>query len=65
MSSPAEMAGEVAALAAEACAELGLPALLLAGGEPGRAPWVVATGYGPTWTGPSPWTPATGSACPA
>src|SRR5207237_1354685 len=26
-------------------AELGLPALLLAGGEPGRAPWVVATGH--------------------
>ncbi len=40
-----EMVGEVAALAAEASAELGLPALLLAGGEPGRAPWVVAAGY--------------------
>ena len=40
-----ELAGEVAALAAEASAELGLPALLLAGGEPGRAPWVVAAGY--------------------
>ena len=40
-----EMAGGVAALAAEACAELGLPALVLAGGEPGRAPWVVAIGH--------------------
>ena len=42
---PGEMAAEVAALAAEASAELGLSALLLAGGEPGRAPWVVAAGY--------------------
>ena len=45
------------AIAARACAELGLPALLLAGGEPGRAPgrepggepgrapWAVATGH--------------------
>jgi CubicO group peptidase (beta-lactamase class C family) len=33
------------AIAAQACAELGLPALLLAGGEPGRAPWAVATGH--------------------
>ena len=40
-----EMVGGVAALAEEACAELGLPALLLAGGEPGRAPWVVAIGH--------------------
>lgn len=32
-------------IAARACAELGLPALLLAGGEPGRAPWAVATGH--------------------
>ena len=42
---PAEIAGEIAGLAADACAELGLPALVLAGGEPGRAPWVVATGH--------------------
>jgi CubicO group peptidase (beta-lactamase class C family) len=46
---PGEMAGEVAGgvvgLAEEACAELGLPALVLAGGEPGRAPWVVAIGW--------------------
>ena len=33
------------AIAARACAELGLPALLLVGGEPGRAPWAVATGH--------------------
>ena len=37
------------AIAARACAELGLPALLLAGGapggDPGRAPWAVATGH--------------------
>jgi CubicO group peptidase (beta-lactamase class C family) len=33
------------AIAAPACAELGLPALLLAGGEPGREPWAVATGH--------------------
>src|SRR5215472_9129173 len=32
-------------IAARACAELGLPALLLAGGEPGRPPWAVATGH--------------------
>jgi CubicO group peptidase (beta-lactamase class C family) len=38
---PDEMAG----LAEEACAELGLAALVLAGGEPGRAPWVVAKGH--------------------
>ena len=42
---PGEMAGGVAALAAEAYAELGLPALVLAGGEPGHAPWVVAIGH--------------------
>ena len=42
---PGEMAGGVVRLAEEACAELGLPALVLAGGEPGRAPWVVAIGY--------------------
>ncbi len=39
---PGEMAGEMASgvvgLAEEACVELGLPALVLAGGEPGRAP---------------------------
>ncbi len=36
--------GQVAGLAEEAAAELGLPALVLAGGDPGRAPWVFATG---------------------
>jgi CubicO group peptidase (beta-lactamase class C family) len=36
--------GELASLADEAAAELGLPALVLAGGEPGRAPWVTASG---------------------
>ena len=36
---------EIAGLAEEACAELGLPALVLAGGEPGRPPWVVARGH--------------------
>jgi len=35
---------EIVAIAAQARAELGLPALLLAGGEPGREPWVVAAG---------------------
>ena len=40
-----EPPGEVAGLAEEACAELGLPALVLAGGEPGGAPWVVAIGH--------------------
>ena len=45
MSSPARWPAEVVGLAEEACAELGLPALVLAGGEPGRAPWVVAIGY--------------------
>jgi CubicO group peptidase (beta-lactamase class C family) len=39
----------IASIAARACAELGLPALLLAGGEPGgehgRAPWAVAAGH--------------------
>src|SRR5580704_2342694 len=42
---PGDMAGGVVGLAEEACADLGLPALVLAGGEPGRAPWVVAIGY--------------------
>ena len=42
---PGEMAGRVVGLAEEACAELGLPALVLARGEPGRVPWVVAIGY--------------------
>jgi CubicO group peptidase (beta-lactamase class C family) len=42
---PGQVAGGVVGLAEEACAELGLPALVLAGGEPGRAPWVVAIGY--------------------
>jgi len=44
---------EIAIIAARACAELGLPALLLAsgepggehGGEPGRAPWAAAAGH--------------------
>jgi hypothetical protein len=40
-----EPPGDIAGLAAGACAELGLPALVLAGGEPGRAPWVVASGH--------------------
>jgi ABC-2 type transport system ATP-binding protein len=35
----------LARLAAAACAELGVPALVLAGGEPGRVPWVVAAGH--------------------
>jgi CubicO group peptidase (beta-lactamase class C family) len=35
---------EIVAIATRARAELGLPALLLAGGEPGREPWVVAAG---------------------
>ncbi len=42
---PGELPGGVVGLAEEACAELGLPALVLAGGEPGRTPWVVAIGY--------------------
>ncbi len=41
----AGVVGGVVGLAEEACAELGLPALVLAGGEPGRAPWVVAIGH--------------------
>jgi hypothetical protein len=32
-------------IAGRACAELGLVALVLAGGEPGRPPWVIAQGY--------------------
>ena len=35
---------EIVAIATRARAELGLPALLLAGGEPGGEPWVVAVG---------------------
>jgi Beta-lactamase len=35
---------EIVAIATRARAELGLPALLLAGGEPGCEPWVVAVG---------------------
>jgi CubicO group peptidase (beta-lactamase class C family) len=35
----------IAAFAVQACAELGLPALLLAGGEPRRSGWVVASGH--------------------
>ena len=41
---PSEMAGEILGLAEQTRAELGLPALVLAGGQPGRAPWVVASG---------------------
>ena len=39
-----EPSDEIVAIATRARAELGLPALLLAGGEPGREPWVVAAG---------------------
>jgi CubicO group peptidase (beta-lactamase class C family) len=35
----------ISQIAARACAGLGLPALLVAGGDPGRAPWTVATGH--------------------
>lgn len=35
----------LAAIATRACAELGLPALLLAGGVPRRPAWVVAAGH--------------------
>ena len=46
------------AIAARACAELGLPALLLAGGEPGRAPGRAPGGE----LGRAPWAVATGHA---
>jgi CubicO group peptidase (beta-lactamase class C family) len=36
---------EIVAIAVQACAGLGLPALLLAGGEPRRPGWAVASGY--------------------
>jgi D-alanyl-D-alanine carboxypeptidase len=36
---------ELGVIAARARAELGLPALLLAGGEPGQPPWAVAAGH--------------------
>lgn len=36
---------EIAAIAEQGRAELGLAALVLAGGEPGREPWVVAAGH--------------------
>jgi len=36
---------EIGVIAARACAELGLPALLLAGGDSGQPPWAVAAGY--------------------
>ncbi len=36
---------ELGAIAARACAELGLPALLLAGGDPGQPSWSVAAGH--------------------
>jgi CubicO group peptidase (beta-lactamase class C family) len=46
---PVRVAGKppdgVAAMATAACADLGLPAVLLAGGEPGRPPWTVAAGH--------------------
>jgi CubicO group peptidase (beta-lactamase class C family) len=35
----------ITAMAAAACAELGLPAVLVAGGEPGQPPWVAAAGH--------------------
>ena len=53
------------AIAARACAELGLPALLLAGGEPGRAPWAVATGHADLDRCANRCSPATGSRFPA
>jgi CubicO group peptidase (beta-lactamase class C family) len=47
--SPVRAAGRppdgIAALAVAACAELALPAVLLAGGDPGQPPWVVAAGH--------------------
>ncbi len=46
---PVRIAGNppdgIAAIAAAACADLGLPAVLLAGGEPGRPAWTVAAGH--------------------
>ncbi len=46
---PARTSGDppeqIAAIAREAFPELGLAALVLAGGEPGREPWVVAAGH--------------------
>jgi CubicO group peptidase (beta-lactamase class C family) len=46
---PVRIAGrpphELGVIAARACTELGLPALLLAGGEPGQPPWAVAAGH--------------------
>jgi CubicO group peptidase (beta-lactamase class C family) len=36
---------ELGVIAARACAGLGLPALLLAGGQPGQPPWAVAAGH--------------------
>ena len=54
-----------AAVAAQARAELGVPALLLAGGDPGRAPWAVATGYCRPGPVESRCSPAACSRCPA
>jgi CubicO group peptidase (beta-lactamase class C family) len=46
---PVRIAGKppdgIAAIATAARADLGLPAVLLAGGEPGRPPWTVAAGH--------------------
>jgi CubicO group peptidase (beta-lactamase class C family) len=36
---------ELGVIAARACAELGLPAVLLAGGDPGQPSWTVAAGH--------------------
>ena len=46
----------IGAIAAGARAELGLAALVLAGGEPGREPWVVAVGHARLsgWDGADP-----------
>ena len=62
----------IIALAAQARAELGLPALLLAGGEPrgpAWSPWVVASGHAsldrPSLENPRRWNPGTSSRYPA
>jgi CubicO group peptidase (beta-lactamase class C family) len=56
----------ITALAAQARAELGLPALLLAGGEPrgpARSPWVVASGHA-SLDRPGPGEPEPGEPAP-
>jgi len=52
----------IAEIAARACAELGLPALLLAGGEPGREPGGEPSGQPTGEHGRAPWAVATGHA---